>query len=84
MLIKPTNTPGFTDNLLQEASCIVKYFEPGDQVRAIDGKFKGETGIVVSSETNEKGVSFAHVVLSLSNKEIKILSNNLKLKSEIE
>lgn len=47
------NIPGFTEELRVEASHVVKYFEPGDQVRILDGKYKGETGIVIGSETNQ-------------------------------
>lgn len=67
-----------------EASNIVKYFEPGDHVRIIDGKHKGETAIVISAETNNKGVAFANIILDQSKVEKRILTNHLKLKSEIE
>ena len=66
-----------------EANTIIKYFEPGDNVRILDGKHKGETAIVISSEQNQHA-SFASVVLSQSKKEIKINTNILKLKSEID
>ena len=57
----------------------MKYFEPGDHVRIIDGKFKGETGIVISIEGNH-----ANIALTQNNREIRIFANNLKLKSEID
>ncbi len=79
----PTNYPGFNEEMRVEANTIVKYFEAGDHVRILDGKHKGETGIVVGSEQNQYG-SFASVNLSQSRKEIKINTNNLKLKSEID
>lgn len=41
----------------------MKYFEPGDHVRIIDGKNKGETGIVVSTETTPQGLAYANMVL---------------------
>jgi ribosomal protein L24 len=54
-------------------------------VRVLEGKHKGETGIVISSEAAEKGSAiFANIALSQSKKEIRVLTNNLKLKSEIE
>lgn len=84
VVFKPTNFPGFDKDLRLEASNVVKYFEAGDQVRVIDGKHRGETGIVISSRTNENGISYASLVLAQSNREIEIFSNNLKLKSEIE
>lgn len=78
VLFKP-NIEGLNDNLKLNSDFVVKYFEPGDQIRVIDGKFKGETGIVVSIEG-----SFANIALTQNNREIKIFANNLKLKSEID
>jgi transcription elongation factor SPT5 len=49
VLFKP-NIEGFDENLKLSSDFVVKYFEPGDHIRIIDGKFKGETGIVVSIE----------------------------------
>ena len=57
MIFKP-NLEGFNDNLKVDATFVVKYFEPGDDVRVIEGKYKGETGIVTS--LNGK---FAHIAL---------------------
>lgn len=62
-----------------DANYVVKYFEPGDQVRVIDGKYKGETGIVVNADG-----SFANIAFTQNNREIKIFANHLKLKSEID
>ena len=45
---------GIDDNLKVEASIVTKYFEPGDQVRVVDGKYKGETGIIISSIDDDK------------------------------
>ena len=59
----PTNFEGFTEELKLESTSVVKYFEPGDEVRVIDGRNKGETGIVVSAETDESGVASANVCL---------------------
>ena len=83
IIFKP-NFEGLDQDLRIEASNVVKYFEAGDHVRVIDGKYRAEVGIVVSSETNDKGIAFSNIVLAQSNKEIKIFSNNLKLKTEIE
>jgi transcription elongation factor len=65
--------------LKQETANITKYFEPGDAVRVIDGNYKGETGLVTSHVDR-----YTLVVLDQTNKELKILSNHLKLKSEID
>jgi transcription elongation factor len=48
-------------------------------VRVVEGKYKGETGIVVSID---KG--YANIALAQNNREIKIFANYLKLKSEID
>ena len=78
VLFKPS-IEGFEDDLRLPMDFVVKHFEPGDQVRVIDGKFKGETGIVISSETQ-----FANVALTQNNREVRIFANSLKLKSEID
>ena len=78
VLFKPS-IEGLDDDLKLSAEYVVKYFEPGDQVRVIDGKFKGETGIVISLDG-----SFASIALTQNNREIKIFANNLKLKSELD
>lgn len=62
-----------------DASYVVKFFEPGDDVRVIEGKYKGETGIVTKLEG-----SSAYISLDQSNREIKIFANYLKLKSELD
>lgn len=58
---------------------VEKYFEPGDFVRIAEGKYKGETGVVVESEDNK-----VVVVLDGSQREIKIPASFLKLKSETD
>ncbi len=56
VLFKP-NIEGFNDNLKLNTEFVVKYFEPGDHIRIIDGKFKGETGIVVSIEGKHANIA---------------------------
>ena len=36
---KPTNIEGFDDTITLDRSMVVKYFEQGDCVRVIDGKY---------------------------------------------
>lgn len=43
----PIGIEGFTSELRLEVKNVVKYFEPGDYVRVIDGKYRGETGLVI-------------------------------------
>ena len=58
---------------------MTKYFEPGDDVRVIDGKYKGETGTVTKLEGKT-----AYIALDQSNREIRLYANNLKLKTELD
>ena len=58
---------------------MTKFFEPGDDVRVIKGKYKGETGLVTKLEGK-----FAIIALDQSYREIKVYANNLKLKSELD
>lgn len=48
VVFKPTNLEDFTDNLSLQSTSVVKYFEVGDMVRIIQGKYNNETGIVVN------------------------------------
>lgn len=78
VLLKPL-IEGLDQNLKVPVDFVVKYFQPGDHIRIVDGKFKGETGIVI--ECKDK---YAHIALTQNNREIKVFTNNLKLKSEID
>jgi len=60
----PIGIPGFTNELRLEVKNVVKYFEPGDYVRVIDGKYRGETGLVISSTTTDEGVVFSNIALT--------------------
>lgn len=80
----PIGVEGYTSELKLEVKNVVKYFEPGDHVRVIDGRYAGETGIVISSETNDKDVVFSNIALLQSHREIKVRASNLKIKTEIE
>lgn len=39
--------PQLTKPLYIDVGSITKYFEPSDQVRVIEGKYKGDTGRVI-------------------------------------
>lgn len=45
---------GLDEPLKIEAASVAKYFEPGDHVRIVDGKYKGDTGIVIKSVDDDK------------------------------
>ena len=78
VIFKP-NLQGLSQNLQVDCDWVTKYFEPGDDVRVIEGHYKGETGLVTKSEGK-----FAQIVLDQTNREIKIYANKLKLKSELD
>ena len=97
VIFKPTNLDGFDDNLQISQLHIVKYFEQGDQVRVLDGKYKGETGMVtevkndidkIKKDEDEKPSSKdknAHhpiVKLDKSQRQLQFGRNNLKLKTD--
>jgi len=44
---KPVGIPNYNRNLQIDIQHISKYFEPGDMVRIVEGKYKGETGQVI-------------------------------------
>ena len=56
---------------------MVKYFEQGDAVKVIEGKFQYETGLVMS--VDEANVTMPVVKIDSSQREISISTNNLKL-----
>jgi len=39
-----------------DVSMVCKYFEPGDMVRIIEAKYKGETGLVIDVEDHKVSV----------------------------
>ena len=83
VVFKPTNLEGFEENLGLERSMVVKYFEQGDLVRLIDGKYKGETGMVTMVD-QIKGSQDGHPVVKLdkTQREIKVHRNMLRLKTD--
>jgi len=44
IIFKPNNLEDFDDNLGISNTYVDKYFEQGDAIRIIDGKYAGETG----------------------------------------
>ena len=77
-----------------EIKNVVKYFEIGDQVRIMEGKYKGETGMVtdvnndptkieLKSSAGQKTVLYHPICkLDKSQREIRVHRNNLKLKGD--
>lgn len=56
VIFKP-NTENIDVNLTLDKSFVVKFFEPGDDVRVIDGQYKGETGLVARIEGRNAYIS---------------------------
>lgn len=76
---KPMNLAELKRPLQIDISMLTKYFEPGDLVRVTEGKYKGDTGQVIDVDPKNNSVS---VVLDQSQQEIRIIANQLKLKSD--
>ena len=77
---KPINISSQFQMLSVDISILTKYFEPGDLVRVTEGKYRGDTGQVLYIEENKR----VSVVLDQTQQEIKILANQLKLKSDTD
>lgn len=73
------NVPALTQHLPVEVSMVSKYFEPGDMVRIIEGKYQGDTGQVIDVEDSKVSMK-----LDSTGNFIKMLVNNLKLKSDTD
>ena len=79
ILFQAIGIPELTKHFPVDVSMVSKYFEPGDMVRIIEGKYQGETGQVI--DVDEQKIS---MVLDSSEQEIKVLVNNLKLKNDTD
>lgn len=81
IFFKPIQTKNqqFKNSFQVDVAIVEKYFEPGDFVRVVEAKYKGETGQVIDTEDGK-----ALLMLDGSQQEIKILTSYLKLKSETD
>lgn len=70
VVFKPTNIDGWDDNLSIAITMVVKYFEVGDCVKVIDGRYSGETAIV--TKVNEEDISMPSIRLEDSNRELQL------------
>lgn len=77
---KPTNIEGFEDPINLDRSLVVKYFEKGDRVRVVEGKYIGEVGIVV--HVDDENVSVPRVKLERTDIEVSLSTNILKARSD--
>ena len=78
MVFLPTNLEGYDDKLGIEKNECVRYFDQGDAVRVLDGKYKGESGIITSVDTEK--VDMPTIKLDTLGLEITINTTNLRMK----
>lgn len=95
IIFKPNNIEDFDDNIGVIQMFVDKYFEQGDAIRIIDGKYNGETGIItevqkeledLKEEKDEKMKKFlVHPMIKLdkTKRELRINRNFIKLKTDI-
>lgn len=79
---KPSNIQGFDDTVCIERPLAVKYFEQGDQVRVVEGKYMYETGIVMLVDDNN--VTMPTVKMDSNDLEAAISTAFLKLRDKNE
>ena len=95
IIFKPNNLEDFDDNLGISNTYVDKYFEQGDAIRIIDGKYAGETGQITEVELTFEEVKsrkdkkfnkyLLHPMIKLdkSQRELRINRNFIKLKTDI-
>jgi transcription antitermination factor NusG len=73
----PKNIDGYTDNLKIEKNVIQKYFEERDNVRVLDGKYKGEKATVMRVDENNQ--SLPTLQIEGTQREIQVHTSLLKM-----
>jgi hypothetical protein len=82
VVFTPTNLEGYDDDLVVEVDCCHKYFTLGDAVTVVEGKYRGESAMIMSLD--EKDASKPLCKIEGKNIEIKINTRCLKLRSHQE
>lgn len=77
VVFKPLNLDGYDDNLQVYKVYVIKYFEQGDSVRIINGKYRGETGTVMRVDDESRNTPL--VMLDSSRREFNLNSHFLQL-----
>ena len=75
VMFKPNNLDGWDDVLGIDRSSVVKYVDPGDSVKIVEGKYQGYTGLVMSIGENE---TMPIVRIDSTKQEHQISTNHLK------
>lgn len=81
VIFKPTNLDGFDENLGIDKAFVVKYFEPGDNVKIIDGRYIGDTALVVKVDED---VTMPMIRLDGTNRELHLNTCHLKMMNDKE
>jgi transcription antitermination factor NusG len=81
VVFKPTNLEGFDDTLGISKQVVVKYFESGDCVKIVDGRYIGETAIVVKVDEDK---SMPMIRLDETNRELHLNTSHLKMMNDKE
>lgn len=76
------NIDGWDENLSLPITQVVKYFEAGDCVKVINGRYSGETAIV--TKVDEEDVSNPSIRLEDSNRELQLNTCYLQIMNEKE
>ena len=79
LLIKPGNLPGFEGELEVEKDCCAKYFGLGDPVMITEGKYKGESGMVMAVDNDQVNMPLIKINSSLI--EVRLNTVCLRLKN---
>jgi len=88
VVFKPLNLEGLDGDLETEKSIVVKFFQQGDHVKILEGKYSGEAGIVMSdgNKINVKDgkcmPATPQVKLGNTQREVPVNANLLKLKND--
>ena len=81
VIFKTTNLDGFDENLGIDKAFVVKYFEPGDNVKIIDGRYIGDTALVVKVDED---VTMPMIRLDGTNRELHLNTCHLKMMNDKE
>lgn len=76
IIFLPSNLDGYDEKLGVEKVECVRYFDQGDAVRVLDGKYKGESGIITSVDAEK--VDMPTLKLDTLGLEITINTANLR------
>lgn len=77
---RPSNIEGFDDLMDIDRGSVVKFFDKGDRIRVVGGKYQSEVGTVVSID--DDNVSMPRIKLDRTDIEVVISTYYLKNREE--